>query len=84
ELASFFKVPAMVCVNKADINLEKTREIEKFAIENGLKYLGVIPFDQVFTRSMVNRQTVFEYDSNSNANKAIKNVWEKAVKEMGI
>ncbi|MBW1641499.1 MAG: 4Fe-4S binding protein, partial [Deltaproteobacteria bacterium] len=67
ELASFFKVPAMVCVNKADINPEKTREIEKFAKENGLKYLGAIPFDQVFTRSMVNRQTVFEYDSNSNA-----------------
>lgn len=84
ELASFFKVPAMVCVNKADINPEKTREIEKFAKENGLKYLGAIPFDQVFTRSMVNRQTVFEYDSNSNAKKAIKNVWEKAVKEMGI
>jgi len=84
ELARFFKVPAMVCVNKADINPEKTKEIEAFAIENGLIYLGAIPFDSVFTRSMVNRQTVLEYDSNSTANKAIKNIWEKAAKEIGI
>ena len=84
ELARFFKVPAMVCVNKADINPEKTEEIAEFAMENGLKYLGEIPFDPVFTQSMVNGQTIFEYDSVSNTSKAVKNVWENVAEEIGI
>lgn len=84
ELARFFNVPAMVCVNKADINQEKTKEIETFSKEHGLIYLGVIPFDPVFTQSMVNCQTVMEYNSNSKAHQAIRGIWEKVSNELGI
>ena len=36
ELADFFKVPVMVCINKFDLNLNLTREIEKFSDKKGL------------------------------------------------
>lgn len=84
DLATFFKVPVMVCVNKADINPDKTDEIEAFAKENGYMYLGEIPFDPVFTKSMVNRQTIFEYNSQSDATAAIKRIWEKIATQIGI
>lgn len=81
QLAAFFKVPAMVCVNKADLNLEMSREIEKFSRNQGLAFLGDIPFDPVFTRSMVQAQTVFEYDKDSKGGQAVKKIWEKLVNQ---
>lgn len=84
ELANFFKVPAMVCVNKADINAKKTEGIKKFAAEKGLTYLGGIPFDPVFQRSMVDRKTVFEVPSDSDTHDAIRNIWERAVNQLGL
>ena len=40
QLADFFKVPVMVCVNKADLNPESTREIRKYAEEKRLYLPG--------------------------------------------
>ena len=75
-LAAHFNVPAMVSVNKHDLNPEMTRRIEAHARLNGLTTVGNIPFDPVFTRAMVNRQTLFEYDADSNAGKAVRSIWE--------
>ena len=75
ELASHFKVPAMVCVNKFDLNPDQTRAIEKLAGERGLTVLGRIPFDPVFTKSMVQGKVVFEYDAASDVCQSMKNMW---------
>ena len=40
QLAAHFNVPAMVCVNKFDLNPEQTYEIEKFAREKNIGILG--------------------------------------------
>ena len=75
QLANHFKVTAMVCVNKFDLNLDLTRDIENFARDEGLSCLGRIPFDPVFTKAMVKGQTIFEYNGNSSAGKAVKKIW---------
>jgi MinD superfamily P-loop ATPase len=75
QLAEHFKVPAMLCVNKFDLNLDMTREIERFANEKGLTCLGRIPFDAVFTRAMVQAQTIFEYNNGSKAGNAVRAIW---------
>ena len=75
QLANHFKVPAFLCVNKFDLNKDITDEIEKFAKEKGLTCLGYIPFDQIFTKAMVQGQTIFEYDSDSAAGQAIRKLW---------
>jgi len=77
QLAEHFKVPGMVCVNKYDLNPEQGRIIEEFAREKDLKVLGRIPFDPVFTKAMVQAQTVIEYDSQSKACQGVREVWEK-------
>ena len=67
QLAAHFKVPAMVCVNKFDLNLELTRAIENYADTQGIPCLGRIPFDPIFTKAMLQAQTVFEYNRQSEA-----------------
>jgi len=76
QLAAHFKVPAMICVNKFDLNLELTREIETFAKKKGLSCLGRIPFDPIFTKAMIQAQTIFEYDGRSSVGDAIRSTWQ--------
>ncbi len=75
KLANHFKVPAMVCVNKFDLNSDLTRDIENFARDEGLSCLGRIPFDPTFTKAMVQGQTIFEYNSKSSGGQAVKEIW---------
>lgn len=75
QLAGHFKVPAMVCVNKFDLNPDKTRDIEKYTKEKNLTFLGQIPFDPIFTRAMVQGKTIVEFDSNSEGCKAVYELW---------
>jgi len=75
QLANHFKVPAMVCVNKFDLNFDLTRDIENFAKDEGLSFLGRIPFDPIFTKAMVQGQTIFEYNGESKAGHAVKEIW---------
>jgi len=82
QLASHFKVPAMICVNKFDLNLELTREIEKNAEENEIACLGRIPFDPIFTKAMIQAQTVFEYDGISTAAGAIRGTWQRLTEQL--
>jgi MinD superfamily P-loop ATPase len=76
ELAAFFKVPAMVCVNKFDLNSDQGKGIENFARERGIRAMGRIPFDPVFTKAMVQGKTIFEYDRHSGGAEAVKKIWQ--------
>ncbi len=82
QLANHFKVPAFLCVNKFDLNKNITDEIENFAKEKGLTCLGHIPFDKIFTKAMVQGQTIFEYDSNSSSAQAIRKLWGSLLEKL--
>jgi len=56
--------------------LEKTAQaIEKLAKENKMPVVGRVPFDPVFTESMVKGQTVLEYVGNSEIRSSISEIW---------
>jgi len=76
QLAAHFKVPGMVCVNKFDLNFDQTEAIEKLAKENKMTVVGRVPFDPVFTESMVKGQTVLEYVGNSKFRSSISEIWQ--------
>jgi MinD superfamily P-loop ATPase len=84
QLAGHFKIPAMICVNKFDLNLELTRKIENYAKEKGLSCLGRIPFDPVFTKAMIQAQTVFEYDGQSTVGEAIRGTWQQLAENLEL
>ena len=76
ELAAHFKIPAMVCINKFDLNPDQTREIETIAREKNILMAGKIPFDPAFTKAMIQIQTLLEYDDGSPAAEAVRQIWE--------
>jgi MinD superfamily P-loop ATPase len=75
ELAGHFKIPCMLCINKYDLNPEKASYIEKLAKTKKMRILGKIPFDPVFTESMIYGKTICEHAGESEACKIIKNIW---------
>ncbi|MCG6880529.1 MAG: 4Fe-4S binding protein [Deltaproteobacteria bacterium] len=79
ELAAFFKVPAMLCVNKFDLNPEMGKAIEAFAREKNVKPIGRVPFDPDFTRAMVAGKTIVEFNESGEACRAVKSVWENLI-----
>lgn len=75
ELAGHFKVPAMICINKYDLNLDQTLEIERRAKRRSITVAGKIPFDPAFTHAMVQGQTLFEYAPEAAVATAVKQIW---------
>lgn len=75
QLLNHFKIKPLVCVNKHDINLQKTEEIVDFCEMNHIDLVGLIPFDGAVTKSMVVGRTVIEDVPDSLAGQAIMNTW---------
>ncbi len=73
-----FGVPALVCINKYDINDENTLRIERWCVDQGLKIAGKIPFSNVFTESIAKRIPVVENLSDGIA-RQIKLLWESII-----
>ncbi|MBU2497640.1 MAG: hypothetical protein KKE57_01950 [Proteobacteria bacterium] len=84
ELAAFFRVPAMVCVNKYDLNAEVSGMIEQYAAGRGIAFLGKIPFDPAFTWAMVQGKTTFEYDAGTGVAEAVREIWQKLSHEISL
>ena len=84
QLADFFKVPVMVCVNKADLNLDAASDIQRFSAGKNYAFLGTIPFDPVFTKAMIAGQTILEYDAHAEAGQAVRRIWNGLKAEIGV
>ncbi len=70
-----FEVPALVCINKFDINKDNSRKIRQYCLEQGVEVAAEIPFDNVFTEAMINNSTVVEYCHNG-VSRQIERLWD--------
>ena len=75
-VAHYFHLPAVVCINKYDINIENTKKIENYCSKNSIEIAGKIPYDNVVTDAMVNEKTIIEYAKGEIVERTIK-LWEK-------
>ena len=55
----------------------QSQAIEKIAKENGLETLGQIPFDPLFTKSMVQGNTIIEFNGDSEGARSVKKIWKE-------
>jgi MinD superfamily P-loop ATPase len=76
EVCRHFGVPAMVCINKYDINEDNTREIEEFCFSQDIDVAAKIPFDDAFTEAVVRGVPVVEY-SDGRVSREIACLWQK-------
>ena len=74
KLAQHFDIPPLICINKDDINPDKTLEIEEYCRREDLKVVGRVPFDVAVVEAMVEKKTVMEYPCPV-IHDAIRNVW---------
>jgi MinD superfamily P-loop ATPase len=84
ETTAHFRVPTLVCVNKADIYPEGTRQIEAFCQEHGLKFVGHIPFDEAVTQAMMNGEPVTSYNPESPASQQMVAVWKNVATAIAV
>ena len=75
DVAKHFTIPAMVCINKCDINPENTRIIEEYCEEQGVAIAGKIPYDAAVTRAMISVLSVLEYPCGE-VTEAVRKTWE--------
>ncbi len=76
QLMNHFSVRPFVIINKFDLNLEKTIEIEQYLEERNIDFLGKIPFDPLVNRAQREGLTVVELGENP-VSKTIQEIWKK-------
>lgn len=81
EVCRHFGVPALVCINKCDINEDNSRQIEAYCSAQGIQVASKIPFDNVFTEALVHGVPVVEYADGS-VSREIAALWQKVSRRM--
>ena len=69
-----FGVPALVAVNKADLNLANTAQIASFCAGRDIPLVGQLPYDPIVTEAMVAGQPVTAVDHAPIA-QALREMW---------
>ncbi len=76
QLAAHFRVPALIVINKADLNAEQTERIVRIAAQHNSCVIGRIPFDRSVNAALMAGQTVIDYGASVAADE-IRNVWKE-------
>ena len=80
-VAKHFDIPAIVCINKYDINKNNSKNIEDYCKKNNIEVVGKIPYDTIITDAMVNEKSVIEY-SDGEVSKRILEMWDKTLEKI--
>ncbi|NPV52702.1 MAG: 4Fe-4S binding protein [Firmicutes bacterium] len=80
ELARYFNVKGVVCINKYDLDEKKSEEIEQCRDE-GIEVVGRIPFDEEVVHALM--KGVPMVDHAKYASKAVTQIWERLVEIIG-
>lgn len=80
-LCRHFGVPALVCINKYDINEDNTVRIERYCLSQETKVAVRIPFDNAVTEAMIRGIPVVEYTRNG-VSQSIEALWDMVTKSL--
>lgn len=75
-LCEHFGILTFVCINKYDINMSVSQDIENFCRDGNMELVGKIPYDDTVIKSINELQSITNYP-HSAANKAIRQMWDK-------
>jgi len=75
-VAQHFGVKPLVCINKYDLSLENTEEIQRYLKGEDVPLIGKIPYDSVATEAMVEGKSVVEYSDGETA-REIERIWDR-------
>jgi MinD superfamily P-loop ATPase len=78
-----FGVPALVCINKYDINEYNAAKIEDYCREQGIELAARIPFDNIVTEALVKGRPVVKYNEGP-VSRQIKGLWQNIAGRLAI
>lgn len=82
DLAAGFSIPALICINKYDLNPDMAASIEKYAKERGMKVAGMIRYDEAFTKAQIMKATVLEYTGGA-VSGDVRALWRNVTYALG-
>lgn len=82
QTTAHFRVPALVCINKADVYPAGAEQIETYCHAHGMEMVGCIPFDTTVTEAMVHGEPVTAYQPGAPASRAMADIWQCAASRL--
>jgi len=76
DVAQHFEIPAVVCINKATINVDNNKKIVEYCEKNSIQVVGKLPYDTVVTEAMIHEQSVIEF-LDGDLSDDIVHMWKK-------
>ena len=73
-LVAKFRIPAMICINKWDLNPDLSRRIEHDAQHLGIALAGKVAYDDAITEAQIACKAVVEFQENGCAGQ-IRSLW---------
>lgn len=81
SLCRHFGLPALVCINKYDLNPEVAARIEGYCRAQELELAGKIAFDPAVAQALVQGVPLVEYTQNATAN-AVQELWQRVARRL--
>jgi MinD superfamily P-loop ATPase len=80
-LVRHFGIPALLCVNKHDINPAISERIAAAAERAGVPVVGTVPYDTAFTQAQLDGLSIVEY-ARSTAADDVRSLWTNVVSRL--
>lgn len=77
SLCRSFRLSTCVIINKYDLNIEKSNEIEQFCMQHNIRLAGKIPFDPIIVDALVHCKSVVEWVPGSEIVSRIRDIYER-------
>lgn len=81
ELTQHFNIPAGICINKYDINMSLSKNIEKLSRSRKIPVLSRVPYDTDITKAQIEGVPYPEYTGDGAA-KDVCRLWQNLKKEL--
>ena len=72
-----FGVPALVCINKADLNPSHSAAIGAYCAQEGIEMVARLPYDDAVTEAMVHGQPVTTYQPEGTMAASLRAAWTR-------
>jgi MinD superfamily P-loop ATPase len=84
QLFTHFQIPAMVVINKFDLNQQKTKTIETYCTDHGIEIVGRLPYDTITTEAIVAGRPVVEHAPKQAISQKLNQLWKTIEKQLAF
>jgi MinD superfamily P-loop ATPase len=82
NLTKHFRVPTLVCINKANLYPHGANQIKDYCEQNYVEVVGSVPFDEIVTEAMLQGFPVTIYRPSAASSRALVRIWDRIKKHL--